>query len=190
MKDTHVYVIERDNEHYQNLKLYSNPQYSEILKMSNRENVTVSSSYIGSGYEDCIDIVRGYNITLRDLTLSSRKNSKARTYITIKGSCKGVNITDIQLVGDTRYPWDISLGDWTIYDADPQRPLMRDVVIRNVNHISGRPVRVLCLYCETPDVDSSVKLIKVPMFLVKIWFALKRLLPGRKHILPLEKWNV
>lgn len=175
MPDTHSFVIERSNEVYRNLKLYSSESYSEILKISNHENVTVTNSYIGGGNEDCIDVVRGKNIVFSDLVLSSLRGKGTRTFITIKGGVSDVIIKNINLIGKTRYPWDISLGDWTIYDADKNHPPVKNIRIEHVSHDTGRPIRVLCVHSEIPKiVGKNVKIIRVPPILVKIWFSLKR----------------
>jgi len=175
MADTPSFVIERSNEVYRNLKLYSSEKYSEILKMSNRKNVTITTSYVGGGIEDSIDIVRGENILLNDLVLSSLRGNQTRTFITVKGGVDGIIIKNINLIGETKYPWDISLGDWTIYDVDKNHPPVRNIRIEHISHENGRPIRVLCLHSEVPEViGKNVKILRIPPIFVKIWFGLKR----------------
>ena len=64
-------------------------EYSDILKFSNCENITVKYTTILGGKEDCIDAVRGSNYNFDSVNLSPKYNG-----ITLKGSIDTATITN------------------------------------------------------------------------------------------------
>jgi hypothetical protein len=120
----------------------------------------LANKRILGGYEDCLDVVRGKDFELRDLHMFA--DQRTRTFITLKGGIQGYTLRDITLEGETRWPWDVSLGDWTDYDLFP-RPVMQHGNLIRVRHITGRPVRVLLRWCDKPIVhDSNIKFLRLP----------------------------
>lgn len=175
-KDTHKYILENDNTTYSGLDFYpSDLTYSELVKGSLRRNIIIKDSRVAGGKEDCIDLVRGENIKIENVFLSSEKS---RTYITAKGGIKGLHLKNLQFNGKSRYPWDVSLGDFTIYDIIRKRPKMRNVVLEKFTRVdSNKKIRVLCLHCEKPTViGKNIQVIKIPTFLVNILFFIKRII--------------
>ena len=65
-------------------------EYSDILKFSNCENITVKGCVILGGKEDCIDAVRGANYTIKNSDLYPEHNG-----ITMKGSIDGAKLDNI-----------------------------------------------------------------------------------------------
>lgn len=140
----------------------TNPaEYSDILKFSNCENITVKSCVILGGKEDCIDAVRGSNYNFETLSLSPKHNG-----ITLKGSINGANIVNVEFQSHGK-DCDIELGQYDNYWYIG-RPPTRNVKIIDTKSVDGKPVTVKIWDAETPQVtDSNVKIVKIPKF---IWF--------------------
>lgn len=183
--DTHKFTVFNSDEVY-TIKNLDGTGYSETIKASNHSNVgIVCSGLIKCGFEDCVDIVRGYKYNLSGGTYLIEDNT--RTFITIKGGVKDIHIHDIRLIGKPSFFWDISLGDHTIYnDSAPHLPPVREIYINNVKRYSDLtfkerlPVRILVFHSKVPvikDFDKRYyKLIIIPKFIVKTWFLIKRIL--------------
>jgi len=141
--------------------------HAEAIKGSNKANVNVFNFTAIGGYEDVIDCVRGKSYAFVDGELSTGPNT--RTFITLKGGINGVLLKNLTLVGDCKYPWDISLGDHTIYN---KRKLLnqKKIVMRGVRRANGKPIKILVLDSEVPDCDFPVKIYRLPKFLLRIWF--------------------
>lgn len=171
MKDTHKLKLEWNKE-YSGLVL-DGTGYAETLKASAGENITVRDFSIIGGYEDCIDCVQGTNYTFADGSLLA--GPKTRTFITLKGGINGVILKNLVLSGKCRWPWDISLGDHTIYNKGKLMN-QQNILIEDVRRTDPkRRVRVLVLDSEAPVViNSSVMIIKVPRWIVWLLMKLKR----------------
>jgi hypothetical protein len=169
MMDTHAFVLE-SGRHYSGLTI-DGIGFSEAVKGSNLVDTTVEDLYAIGGDEDCIDCVRGSNYTFRDVRLVS---SGTNTFITLKGGIDGCILEDVTLLGDTKYPWDVSLGDHTIYNKG-RLMMQKNIILRNVRRADDKPVRVFVMDSEPPTVENSnVRIYRVPKLLVKLWFLVKR----------------
>jgi hypothetical protein len=137
-------------------------EYSDVLKFSNCKNITVKGCIINGGKEDCIDAVRGENYTFRDTTILPHGSNG----ITVKGSVDGVVLENLSFDGHGR-ECDIELGQFDNYWWIGRAPT-RNVTIRNVQSVDGKPV-ILRLWDSTVPVieNSNVKVIRVPKF---IWW--------------------
>lgn len=140
----------------------TNPgDYSDILKFSNCENITVKNCTILGGKEDCIDAVRGNNYTFNAVTLAPKYNG-----ITLKGSIDTANIVDVEFQTHGK-DCDIELGQYDNYWYIG-RPPTRNVSVTNVKAADGKPVVVKLWDAEDlVVVNSNVKVIKIPKF---IWW--------------------
>ena len=136
-------------------------EYSDILKFSNCENISVKNCKILGGKEDCIDAVRGSNYTFENVSLAPKHNG-----ITLKGSIDTVRIANVKFQTHGK-DCDIELGQYDNYWYIG-RPSTRGVSIINTDAIDGKQVVVKVWDAKTPRVSgSNVKIIKVPIF---IWF--------------------
>lgn len=136
-------------------------EYSDILKFSNCEDITVKNCSILGGKEDCIDAVRGNNYTFDTVTLTPKHNG-----ITLKGSIDTASITNVEFQSHGK-DCDIELGQYDNYWYIG-RPPTRNVRIIDTNATDGKPVVVKVWDAKTPIVvNSSVKIINIPKF---IWW--------------------
>ncbi len=157
---------------------------AEGLKLSFCRNVKVVDSTIIGGYEDCVDMVRGENITFENCTFIAKNGTKQ--HITCKGGAKNVSFKDCKFIGSFRNWWDgacIDLGNWGDYD-DVVRPKVRNISITNcsMENVSF-PILYRRLYSETPRVESSFGLgFRVPTLFVKtFWFLQRKELIGKRR---------
>lgn len=152
----------------------------EALKGSQLEHNIIARCRLIGGYEDCLDIVRGYKVNIEDCQMIA--GDRTRTHITLKGGMHTVTLRRITFFGRTRWPWDVSLGDWTGYDM-VKRPPMGNVALDSLRHNDGRPVRVLCRYTEKPQVlGGTVRLIRFPRWFIRAeWRVRQQLLRVPLH---------
>jgi len=149
---------------------------AEGLKLSFCKNVSVRNTQVFGGYEDCVDIVRGENISFENCTFFAGPRTKQ--HITCKGGAKNITFKNCKFIGSFRNWWDgacIDLGNWTDYD-DVDRPMVRNVQIINCD-IQNANYRVLYrrLYSETPHVHNSRGFgLNVPRIFVKSFWWLQR----------------
>ena len=149
---------------------------AEALKLSFCKNVTVKNTQVFGGYEDCVDIVRGSNITFENCTFFA--SDKTKQHITCKGGAKDILFKNCKFVGSFRNWWDgacIDLGNWTDYD-DVERPMVRNVHIVNCSMQDvSCPVLYRRLYSETPYVSHSKGFnFNIPRFFTKAFWFLQR----------------
>lgn len=149
---------------------------SEGLKLSFCRNVIVRNSQIIGGSEDCVDIVRGENITFENCTFFANPDTKQ--HITCKGGAKNITFKNCKFVGSFKNWWDgacIDLGNWTDYD-DVDRPMVRNVNIENcIMQDVGARILYRRLYSETPKVSNSRGFrFNVPRIFVKLFWWLQR----------------
>lgn len=170
-KDTHKMVLESGG-------IYTNENvngigYAEAVKCSNLKDVTFRKFSIVGGYEDCLDVVRGRNYVFCEGDMYA---GEARTFVTVKGGVHGFWLEDVVFHGKTKYPWEISLGDHTIYnDADPDLNIVRKVVLNRVRRVDGAFVRVLCMASNRPIcLNGKYRVYVVPRWIWRTWFWLKR----------------
>lgn len=169
--------------------LVDGSQLSEALKLSFCRDVEVEDCEFLGGYEDCVDIVRGENISFRNCHFISQNS---RQHITCKGGAKNVSFLNCKFTGSFRNWWNgacIDLGNWTDYD-DVDRPKVRNIKIKNctMKNVST-PILYRKLYSEKPQVDSSSGIqLNVPNVLVKIFWKLQRMgLIGERRVFD-EDW--
>tara|TARA_B100000212_G_scaffold342604_1_gene331222 strand:- start:29383 stop:30051 length:669 start_codon:yes stop_codon:yes gene_type:complete len=158
----------------------------EGLKLSFCYDVYVEDCTIIGGVEDCVDIVRGGDISFYNCRFVS-KNTKH--HITAKGGVKSLSFTNCNFVGDYRMKWDgafIDLGNWTDYD-DVNRPGVREVSLNNCR-IFESSRKILCrrLYSENPSVKNcDGKILKIPKILLALfWWGQRFGLLGTRRRLP------
>jgi hypothetical protein len=167
-KDTHKYTL-KNNVKASNLNL-DGSDCAETIKGSNLSNSGVVEFDIIAGYEDGIDCVRGSNYLFKEGSI--RASDFTRTFITLKGGIKGYTLRNLELDGEPSLPWDISIGDHTIYNKG-ELLNMEDGLISGVYHASGRKVRIFVLDGEVPVCEfGKYKVIKVPRFVAKLWMKL------------------
>lgn len=136
-------------------------EYSDILKFSNCENITVKYTTVLGGKEDCIDAVRGNNYTFESVNFTPKYNG-----ITLKGSIDTATITNSVFHSHGK-DCDIELGQYDNYWYIG-RPPTRNVTIAETRATDGKPVVVKVWDAEAPTVkDSNVKIVKIPIF---IWW--------------------
>lgn len=188
--DTHALMLDRDGVTYRPGARYPSiikgDGHSEAIKGSLRRDIIVEGFKVVSGTEDCLDFVRGRNITLKDLRLIIPEGTSTNQFVTVKGGVFGTKFIDVELVGEPKgwFPLgpakvfrpDIVLGDHTIYDYDRHRPQTRETSLRNVWHRSGRKVNVLCHHAQIPvEYDrSQVNITVMPPWLTRLRFAFLR----------------
>lgn len=149
---------------------------TEGLKLSFCRNVIVRNSQIMGGSEDCVDIVRGENITFDNCTFFANPDTKQ--HITCKGGAKNITFKNCKFVGSFKCWWNgacIDLGNWTDYD-DVDRPMVRNVHIINCDMLDVA-CRILYrrLYSEMPVVKNARGFrFNVPRLFVKLFWWLQR----------------
>ena len=149
---------------------------TEGLKLSFCRNVIVQNSQIFGGSEDCVDIVRGENITFDNCTFFANPDTKQ--HITCKGGAKNITFKNCKFVGSFKCWWNgacIDLGNWTDYD-DVDRPMVRNVHIINCDMLDVA-CRILYrrLYSEMPVVKNARGFrFNVPRLFVKLFWWLQR----------------
>ena len=163
---------------------------SEGLKLSFCRDVTVRDCQIMGGNEDCVDIVRGENITFDNCTFFANEDTKQ--HVTCKGGVKNITFKNCKFVGSFQNWWDgacIDLGNWTDYD-DVDRPPVRNIKIINCTMQDvGCGILYRRLYSETPQVTNSRGFkFKVPKIFVKMfWFLQRKGMIGGRRRFP-EEW--
>ena len=163
---------------------------SEGLKLSFCRNVTVKNSQIMGGAEDCVDIVRGENITFENCTFFANPDTKQ--HITAKGGVKNLTFKNCKFIGSFKNWWDgacIDLGNWTDYD-DVNRPRVRNVqIIDCVMQDVSCPILYRRLYAETPVVKNTKGFkFNVPrLFVSAFWFLQRKGWIGKRRRFP-EDW--
>lgn len=168
--DTHTLKMESDTV-YENIFL-NGTKDAETIKGSNIQNAVLKKFDIIGGYEDCIDCVRGNNYVFEEGIL--RTSPKTRVFITLKGGIDGVEMKNLLLIGRTKFPWDISLGDHTIYNKG-RLMNQKNILISDVSRYDKKPVRILVMDSARPEVrDSRVRFIRIPKPIVRVWFMILR----------------
>jgi hypothetical protein len=149
---------------------------SEALKLSFCRDVEVQDCEFLGGYEDCVDIVRGENISFKNCHFISQNS---RQHITCKGGARNISFTNCKFTGAFKNWWNgacIDLGNWTDYD-DVDRPRVRGVRIKNcIMKDVCTQVLYRKLYSEKPEVENSYGIkLNIPNVFVKVFWALQRM---------------
>ena len=175
MADTHALVM-NSNETIDGLTI-DGSSYSEALKSSNRYNNRAQNCILIGGSEDCLDIVRGYGTFVN---LEFRPTKKTRQSITAKGSCS-ITLIGCEFHGNPKQA-DITIGDFTIYDAVQRGRIKSDVNISNCKAFNDdgteRPIKITILHgnlINNSRTKANVKIKKYPSILVKVYFFFGRL---------------
>jgi hypothetical protein len=170
--------------------------YGEGLKLSFPNNVYVCNTTIYGGYEDVVDIVRGYNVHFKNCTFFANKNTK--NFFTIKGGVKKVKIEDCTFSGNIRDLFLFKFGDWTDYDI-VDRPEVRNIIIKNNSFdlVTKKKFLYLAIHSEIPTLSNNkgtyFKGIKLPKLLKNIFWMYKKnqaIKPGDEReliIYPIER---
>ena len=180
-KDTHGYAA-KDGDKLERKKIMGFG-LSEAFKVSNVHNVYVAGCDLHGGKEDVVDVVRGTAKFMRTFMYPSNKTKQT---VTVKGGgqaifdrCKFVGKSDKQ---------DIVVGDFTIYDAvQKNRPkskvkLNRCVGVHSEDKNKKRPIYAVVLHGELEyDENTEVHVVRVPKFLVKIYFSIMRLFTSKER---------
>ena len=146
----------------------------EGLKISFGYNVYIENCIIHGGYEDCVDIVRGANITFKSCKFISYNTKQ---HFTIKGGCKNITIDDCEFVNDFSKWYDgaiLDIGNWCDYDQYP-RPKVRHVVVKDCR-LTNIKFKLLSrtLYGNKPNVINTKGInFKVPSIITSLFFNLR-----------------
>lgn len=178
MKDTHAVKIPKSDYTYNNFQI-DGRGYAEGLKLSNLDNVFIADGHIIGGYEDCIDCVRGSNYLFENLTLEA---GDARTFVTAKGGLSYISFKNITLKGKTKWPWDFSFGDHTIYYNQGDKSWTKNIVLDDVRREDSKKVTILCLLSDRPRVkNGDYRVIMVPKWIVKSLFFVNKIISKIKN---------
>lgn len=171
--DSHAYKVTRDGENLSGL-IVKGQGHDEAIKISNLTNIRISKSMFIGGEEDCLDIVRGDNIRFKECSFMPSK--KTRTLCTIKGGATNVSLSGCHFDTEkkTRFPWHISVGDFTIYENDKEtRPKhLTQVHISKATYSGKKPI--VLVFKGVVYADKTVRVIQIPAFIVGIYFQLNR----------------
>ena len=150
---------------------------AEGLKLSYCHDVMVRDCEIIGGYEDCVDIVRGGNITFERCRFIS---NNTKHHFTIKCMVDGVNIIDCTFVNDFRTIIDgafVDLGNWGDYDKE-DLPKTKNILVSNCTYENvSWWKKIICrrLYAENPKINTTEGVVfKVPSIFIKIFWYIRR----------------
>ena len=163
---------------------------SEGLKLSFCRNIKIQNSQFFGGSEDCVDIVRGENISFYNCTFFANPDTKQ--HVTIKGGARNITFKNCKFINSFKSWWNgacIDIGNWTDYD-DVDRPKTRDVRVVDCE-MQNVAFPVLCrrLYADSPIVENTRGLgIMIPSWAVSIfWFLQRKGWIGKRRRFP-ESW--
>lgn len=149
--------------------------HSEGLKISFGHNIVVKNSTIIGGYEDCIDIVRGANITFQNCKIIS---NNTRQHVTVKGGARNITFDQCEFINRFEKFYNgaiIDIGNWTNYDI-VKRPKVRNLSIINCK-LTNIKFKLLArvLYGLKPTVKSTNGFIfKIPSIITRLFFTLRK----------------
>lgn len=144
--------------------------YSETLKFSCCSNTLVEGNghTILSGDEDCIDIVRGCNYHIKDLTLEC----SGLQGITIKGSAKDILLENIHFKGKPKNGY-VVLGQYCDYDII-KKPKTQGIKFKNCTFENDAPI-VLWNAKTVIFEGNSTKTKKVNFLIVKGYYLFRKI---------------
>lgn len=155
--------------------------YDEALKITHSLDITVSNKTLIGGTEDCLDCVRTGKLSVSNCIMNASKHT--RVFITDKGGGTEHIYTDIILDGKTRWPWDLSFGDWTNYNSQKDWPPLDTVILDNVRRTNGKRVVVLQLYCNKIVKKNGTKAFIINLRLIApLWFWIKRRISKKTNL--------
>ena len=163
---------------------------AEGLKISFGHNIKVKNCIIHGGYEDCVDIVRGANISFKNCKFISYNT---KHHFTIKGGCKNIRIHDCEFINDFNKWYDgaiLDIGNYCDYDQNP-RPKVRHVQVTDCR-LTNIKFKLLSrvLYGNKPVVQNTKGMVfKVPTFITNAFFNLRNegKLGPVKNIIPADR---
>jgi len=182
--DTHTYKASSNEEIID--KFIDGSHFSEALKLSNISNVYAARNTFLAGTEDTIDLVRAQGTFLKNIH-QIPTSYKPEQFYTIKGGSNAI------IVGDKFYgtpkKWDISIGDFTIYNAVSKDVGMSTVKISGLkafdNKLNERRVKIIVidgdLDIDTKSGDMKLDIIRIPKFVVKIYFKICSMVLSRER---------
>jgi len=164
-KDTHGFIVTNQTkivfEHFRG------KGYSEAFKISNKEGVFIWNCVFYGGSEDCLDSVRS-KLEVSDSAFLPNKETKQS--ITAKGGSE-IHLINCHFEGSPKF--DISIGDFTIYDGvtkiKPSKLIMKNCTAATKRG-NNRPIKVLVVNGESICENTNCQITKVPKLLVKIYF--------------------
>jgi len=137
---------------------------------------------IVGGYEDCVDIVRGGDILFDQCTFIS---NNTKHHFTIKCDVHNIRIEDCTFSGDFKSVWDgafIDLGNWGTYNFK-DIPKTDNIYVTRCNIVNvswWKQILTRRLFAENPVIcDTSGFNLRVPKFIVNIFWLYKRLIGSR-----------
>lgn len=163
-KDTHGFIVTNETAIY--FEKFRGKGFSEAFKASNKQVVIWNCVFYG-GSEDCLDSVRS-KLEISDSAFLPNKETKQS--ITAKGGSE-IHLVNCHFEGSPKF--DISIGDFTIYDGvtkiKPSKLVIEKCTATNKQG-RARPVKVLVVNGECISKQKNIEITKVPKFLVKIYF--------------------
>lgn len=144
---------------------------AEALKVTYTARAEVAHKHLIGGWEDCLDAVRVGHLHVRDCVMEC--GPRTRVFVTAKGGGIRHVFENITLRGKPRW-WAFSLGDWTLYNARPDMPPMREVILRRVRREDGRRFLVLQIFCDRVVLEDTRAVIINLRWLARIWFRILR----------------
>ena len=150
---------------------------AEGLKLSHIKNVMVKNTIIIGGYEDCVDILRGEDITFKKCVFIA-ENTKH--HFTIKSETKNVQIIDCTFIEPFKCLIDgalIDMGNWSNYDVK-DLPKTKGISIINCKLVDipwWKRILTRRLYAQNAMVENTKGFnLKIPNFIVKCFWRIRR----------------
>ena len=144
---------------------------AETLKVTYTARAEVAHKHLIGGWEDCLDAVRVGHLHIHDCVMEC--GPRTRVFVTAKGGGRLHIFEDITLRGKPRW-WAFSFGDWTLYNARPDMPPMREVILRRVKREDGRRFLVLQILCDRVVLEDTRAVTINLRGLARLWFWILR----------------
>ena len=149
--------------------------FAEGLKISFGHNIIVRDCIIHGGYEDCVDIVRGANISFIRCQFISY-NSKQ--HITIKGGARDVTIHSCEFVNKFQKWYNgalVDIGNWSDYDII-HRPKTRNILIKKckLTNVGFKLLSRTIFGNNLTVIKTSGLNLKIPSIITRLFFRLRK----------------
>ncbi len=152
---------------------------AEGLKLSYMHDVLVKGCEIIGGYEDCVDIVRGGNITFENCIFIS---NGTKHHFTIKCQVENVKIVNCIFRNNFNKIWDgafVDMGNWSDYDVE-DLPKTKGIEIINCtfeNVSWWKKILTRRLYAENAIVKNTSGFnLKIPNIFINLFWNHQRYL--------------
>lgn len=143
----------------------ANPgQYNDILKLSNKQGLSLTNVQVSHGQEDCVDI----NNHCANITLQGEfgVEGSGRQCFTIKGESKDIFISGvIHTPGNST---DVEIGNW----SDQSYGLSSNIHV-DLRRADGKPVRVRIGRAENVQLGANCKKDVIGSLLMTAYWWLK-----------------